>query len=125
MTTPTDIGGLVLDTSVLDKITAELQPKAAKIVKTYGNMITASTIRRAPVDVGFLINSISANSKMIEPLTFRVQDGVAYGRRQELGFHGADSLGRIYHQPARPFMKPAVEEFRNKFFAAFAELFKP
>lgn len=121
--TPTSVGGLVLDTTILDRITDEMKPKAGRIVRAYGNMILASAVRRAPVDTGFLINSMTANSEMIEPLTFRVQDGVVYGRRQELGFHGTDKLGRVYQQPARPFLKPAVEEFRDKFFASFKELF--
>ncbi len=35
---------------------------------------------------------------------------VPYERRIELGFHGADSLGRVYNQPAYPYMAPALEE---------------
>lgn len=31
----------------------------------------------------------------------------AYARRIELGFVGEDSLGRMYHQPAQPYMRPA------------------
>lgn len=122
--TPTKIGELVLDTTVLDRITAEMKPRASGIVRAYGNMILAAAVRRAPVDTGLLINSMTANSKMIAELTFRVQDGTVYGRRNELGFHGTDSLGRVYQQPARPFLKPAVEEYRTKFFNAFKDLFK-
>lgn len=32
---------------------------------------------------------------------------VKYARRLELGFSGADSLGRVYDQPAYPFFGPA------------------
>lgn len=116
--------GVTLDTSKLDKITAELKPKAARIIKAYGNMMVGSAVKRAPVDTGDLINSITSNSKMIAPLTFRVQDGVEYGARHELGFHGEDKLGRLYNYAARPFMRPAVEEFRQKFLDAFKGLFQ-
>jgi hypothetical protein len=33
-----------------------------------------------------------------------------YARRIELGFSGPDSLGRVYHQPPRPYVRPAYEE---------------
>lgn len=33
-----------------------------------------------------------------------------YGRRIELGFHGADSLGRVYDQPGFPFLKPGFDK---------------
>ena len=32
-----------------------------------------------------------------------------YGRRIELGFHGADSLGRNYNQSGMPFLKPGLD----------------
>ncbi len=35
-----------------------------------------------------------------------------YGRRVELGFRGADSLGRTYNQPPYPYFGPAVAEVR-------------
>lgn len=33
-----------------------------------------------------------------------------YARRIEYGFMGKDSLGRNYHQPAQPYMRPAFDE---------------
>ena len=33
-----------------------------------------------------------------------------YARRIELGFHGADSLGRMYNQQPYPYFFPGVEE---------------
>lgn len=33
---------------------------------------------------------------------------MAYGRRVELGFEGADALGRVFSQPAYPFFRPGV-----------------
>lgn len=34
--------------------------------------------------------------------------GIIYARRIELGFQGPDSLGRVYDQPAFPFLRPAA-----------------
>jgi phage gpG-like protein len=38
-----------------------------------------------------------------------VGTNVEYGPRLEYGFVGTDSLGRTYHQPARPHARPAIE----------------
>lgn len=43
----------------------------------------------------------------------KVGTNVEYARRIELGFAGADSLGRIYDQPARPYLRPALESQRG------------
>jgi HK97 gp10 family phage protein len=109
------IGNVTVDTSKLDAMGKEAKPKARKIVATYGSLITTDAIVRAPVDTGNLINTISANSKMIADMLFRVQDGTEYGIFQELG---------TSRMSARPFMFPALEAYRQKFINAFAELFK-
>lgn len=44
------------------------------------------------------------------------------GRRLEYGFVGADSLGRVYHQPPYPHFRPALWEVRPLFVAALAAL---
>lgn len=121
---PTNVGGVYLDTTKLQKITNDIKPNASRVVRIYGNNVTSTAIRLAPVDTGNLINTIAAESKMIDDLTYRVQDGTAYGRRIELGFHDTDALGRIYHQAAHPFLVPALEQWRNKFVKAFGEIFK-
>ena len=109
------VNGVTIDTTKLDKITAEIQPKASKIVRTYGLMAMSLVIKRAPVDTGNFINTISANSKMIQLLTFRLQDGTEYGVFLEFG---------TSKMAARPSFVPAIEEIRPKFLSAFSELFK-
>lgn len=37
---------------------------------------------------------------------------VEYARRVEHGFMDTDALGRSYHQPAQPYMRPAVDTTR-------------
>lgn len=36
--------------------------------------------------------------------------GTPYERRIELGFHGADALGRLYDQPPYPYLRPGLED---------------
>ena len=55
--------------------------------------------------------------------SWEVQVGptTVYGRRIELGFSGSDSLGRVYHQPPFPYMRPAYESSQARLAAiAFA-----
>lgn len=119
-----NVGGIKIDTSKLDQITAEMKPKASQKVRKFGLLITASIMKRAPRVTGNYIGTISSNSKLIAPLTFRVQDGTEYGLRLELGFVGQDKLGRTYNQAPRPHFVPAIEEYRQAFLDDFSELFK-
>jgi HK97 gp10 family phage protein len=43
-------------------------------------------------------------------VTVYVGTDVEYARRIEFGFEGADALGRTYHQPAQPYLRPAIDE---------------
>jgi len=111
----TSVGGVTLDTSVLDRIIAQMRPKAARIVETHGLAIASEAAQLAPVDTGALRNSITSESQMTGELTFTVSDGVEYGVFQELG---------TYKMAAQPFLVPAVEHWSQKFLDAFMELFK-
>lgn len=55
-----------------------------------------------------------------------VGTNVEYAARQEYGFSGEDSLGRSYNQPARPFLRPALDEnvddVRREFEEALSDL---
>lgn len=107
--------GAVLDTTVLDTITATMKPKASRIVNKYGLAIASQAAQNAPVDTSALRNSITSESKMTGELEFTVSDGVEYGVYQEFG---TSRMG------AWPFMRPAIEKWSAKFQAAFSELFK-
>jgi Bacteriophage HK97-gp10, putative tail-component len=41
-----------------------------------------------------------------------------YARRIEFGFTGPDKLGRVYHQPAQPYMRPAFDSKQSEARAA-------
>ena len=107
--------GAVLDTAVLDRITAQMRPKARMIVNKYGLAITGEASKLAPVDTSALRNSILSESKMTGDMTFTVSDGVEYGVYQEFG---------TSKMAAQPFMTPAIEAWAKRFQDAFAELFK-
>ena len=107
--------GAVLDTTVLDRITANIKPNASRIINTYGQAIAGEAAMLAPVDTGALRNSITANSEMTGELTFTAQDGVEYGIHQEFG---------TSKMAAQPFLIPAIEHWAQRFLDAFAELFK-
>lgn len=51
----------------------------------------------------------------------KVGPTVIYSRRIELGFHGADSRGRVYDQPGYPYFVPA---FRKVIYTAGSIFYK-
>jgi HK97 gp10 family phage protein len=118
--------GMVLDTTVLDRITKELKPKARRIVQKYGVQVMSDSAQNAPVGTeastgikgyvgGSLRNSITSESRMTGDMTYTVSDGVEYGVYQEFG---------TSKMAAQPFMRPAIEAWTEKFLNAFSELFK-
>lgn len=109
--------GAVLDTRMLDRITAEMRPKARRIVAKYGYAIAASAATEHPwkLDTGNLTNTILAESKMTDDMTFTVQDATDYWVYLEFG---------TSRMPAYPSLTPAIEKWSQPFQDAFAELFK-
>lgn len=63
------------------------------------------------VDTGALINSIQMTAK--GPFEVWIHDGVEYGIYLELGTH---------NMAARPFMKPAIENYRKDFISGWSKL---
>lgn len=46
--------------------------------------------------------------------TVLIGTDLEYAARQEFGFSGADSLGRHYHQPPHPYLRPALDTNEDK-----------
>ncbi len=109
-----NVGGVTLDTTILDKLMVEVPLGASKIVETFGLKIASEAAQNAPVDTGALRNSVLSESHLEQPLLFIVQDGVEYGVFQEFG------TSRI---AAQPFMVPAIEANREPFQDALKALF--
>ncbi|MBA7558320.1 hypothetical protein ES705_51119 [subsurface metagenome] len=113
-----------------------MKPGSGKEYKRGGKIHRASAPGQPPaVDTGRLRASISSNwtgsgmakGKVKSPaeaddgvgqptkeLTGVVGSNVVYARRLELGFVGADSLGRIYNQLPRPYLRPALHKNEKK-----------
>lgn len=63
--------------------------------------------------------SINRQVQRLPPgTTGQVGTSAPQGRRLEYGFHGVDSLGRTYRQPAYPHFGPALDDIGPKFLAA-------
>lgn len=115
--------------------------KALEVVGAQSVTEVAKQVRKnKSVDTSNLINSItfstsnksgefsgktngrklnSANSQAV-----KVGTTVVYAPRVEFGFVGKDSLGRNINQPAKPFLRPALIENKEKLNNLFSLLMK-
>jgi HK97 gp10 family phage protein len=75
--------------------------------------------QRAPYKTGTLRRSIQVIER--GPLDIAVASNLPYAARIEYGFARRDSLGRLYNQPARPYLRPAIEETRGRAWQIFQE----
>ena len=75
--------------------------------------------RRAPVLTGTLRRSIHMEDQGSHAVT--VGTDVPYARRLEFGFVGTDSRGRTYHQSARPYLRPALDENKPEMVREFSD----
>lgn len=94
------------------QLSGNLRKLAAEAVEGAALQTEAIAKPLAPVDTGFLRNSIQA-AKGSSDLTWEVGVGAEYGIFIE---HGT------VHMPARPFVTPAVELVRPQFLHAMAEI---
>lgn len=46
-------------------------------------------------------------------VTYKIGTDLEYAARIEFGFTGPDSLGRVYNQPAQPYLRPAFDTKRT------------
>lgn len=107
---------VTLDVSKLNKLKADLAGNilASVVDEAMLPMLDIAKIR-VPVKTGNLRASIH---REITLRSRRRAEGqlitrVIYGPRIEFGFNGPDSLGRVYHQAPRPYMRPAFDEGKD------------
>ena len=69
-----------------------------------------------PAHAGTLRDSIGHSGVIhtTDGPTVVIGSGEPYARRIELGFHGADSLGRNYEQEAQPFIEPVLDQLLDE-----------
>ncbi len=109
------VGGVSLDTSLLDQMTAEIEDKASHLIEDVGNEVVSEVYRLAPEDTGELKDSYLRESGMTDKLTYTIRDGVSYGIFQELG---------TSKMAAQPHVVPAMEGAEAEITKAFTELFE-
>lgn len=89
------------------------------VVVAAAQLVANDARSKAPVLSGTLRRSITV--EVVAPGDVRVGSDVAYARRIEYGFQGADSRGRSYHQAAQPYLRPAFDENRERIRRAVIE----
>lgn len=93
--------------SGIGKIAAELEPRAARVVRKAALDLEGHAKGRAPVDTGFLRSSIQA--VQVGPLHWQVRVGADYGVYVEYGTR---------YMAAQPYLNPAADLIRGPFVQA-------
>lgn len=98
--------------AALAAMVARVRVGAVKAAQDAAHLVEGAAKRRAPVLTGTLMRSITSwvSREDVGEAGYSVAPTVVYARRIELGFHGPDSLGRVYNQAPRPYLKPAVHD---------------
>jgi HK97 gp10 family phage protein len=104
-----------LKRKLLDMSEATRQAKLEAAVLTGGQPIKNEAQVRAPVKTGTLRRDITVQIVESTPTSAiaAIGTGVPYGPRIEFGFNGRDKLGRLYSQPAQPYLRPAFDQERE------------
>ena len=117
---------LTVDPQIAPDFYPNVQRASRRVESAISNALSIAAMeiaeaarRRAPYKTGSLRRSI----QVIEqgPLDIAVASKLPYAASIEFGFAGRDSLGRVYNQPARPYLRPAIEETKGKAWQIFQE----
>ena len=102
--------------AALDALMIRVGAAGAVAVKAAGLLVQGLGQARTPVLSGTLRRSWHTESVSAPVGVYAVRVGptMVYARRIELGFKGADSLGRVYDQAPDPYVKPALVEARPR-----------
>lgn len=99
--------------AALDALAARVQLAGRKLAMEAALLVEAEAKRVASSGIFAHPTGTTKRSIHSEPMTgdvnaYKAQVGpsTVYSRRLELGFDGPDSLGRVFHQRPRPFMRP-------------------
>ncbi len=93
-----------------------LEEEMAPSMEEAGQIVTeaaqANTWTAFQNPTGHLASTIAP--VMVSPLEVGITVGAPQGFRLEYGFHGADSLGRVYDEAAEPYAGPALDANADK-----------
>ena len=96
--------------AALDAMVVRVKLAADKLGAEAAGLIEASAKRQRSYTTRSGTNRRSIHLETAGLGAYEVGPTTVYSRRLELGFDGADSLGRVYHQKPRPYMKPGRAE---------------
>lgn len=98
----------------LDDLTQTKYLSAA--VYAGGLIIQNRAIELVPRVTGTLARSIHIEytEQTKAYVAIAIGTNIEYARRVEFGYNDVDALGREYHQPAQPYMRPAFDEKRKE-----------
>ncbi|WP_166345109.1 HK97 gp10 family phage protein [Phytoactinopolyspora limicola] len=109
-----------IDASDLPKLAVTLRAaphrvgaEVARFTRQTAIDIETDARRNAPVVSGTLRRSIThrfSGDGRAASMSAIIGTDVAYARRIEFGFVGADSLGRVYNQAPQPYLGPAFDK---------------
>ena len=114
--------------SALGKIATSADVAGERIVTLGGHAIEAATKnhmdgrpgpQRQSGTLSRSVRVVSVTRLRVGSWESRTGPTVIYGRRIELGFDGADSLCRVYHQPPYPSLQPGLEDAAPKLSAIY------
>jgi HK97 gp10 family phage protein len=91
------------------------QAKLETAVLAGGQLIKNEAQVRVPVLTGTLRRSITVqiSESNATSASAAIGTNLAYAARIEFGFNGRDSRGRLYSQPAQPYLRPAFDQERE------------
>lgn len=104
-----------LKRKLLDMSEEMRQAKLEAAVLAGGQLIKNEAQVRVPVLTGTLRRSITVqiSESNATSASAAIGTNLAYAARIEFGFNGRDRLGRLYSQPARPYLRPAFDQERE------------
>lgn len=102
---------------------AVLQGEMPPIMSRIGDLIVYAMVINTWASfanpTGALAGTISSSPN--GPMEVDITVGVPYAWRMEEGFHGTDSLGRIYNQEGIPYAVPALTDNEDKIAQVMSE----
>lgn len=102
--------------NTLKSIDNELQDILSKAVSQGAAVVEKDAKMRVVVKTGTLRRSIREIKTIRSPTRAESQVGtdIKYAARIEFGYTGPDRRGRTFHQGARPYLRPALDENKNE-----------
>ena len=102
--------------AALDAMVVRVEAAAAGLVTKAALAIQSAAMGSLHTGYGVRTGTMRRSHTVVGPTgaggvwSARVGPTVIYARRFELGFRGADSLGRVYDQQPRPYFRTAAEQ---------------